>query len=700
MKRITILLATLLIALSCSQSNVIVKSDFEDGTIGSWTGRGSAALAATNEAAHAGKYGILVTKRTQSWNGPTIDLTGKVLPTGTYGFSVWAKIKDGQPDADLTVTLQREKSGTQNWDRVASVDATSGKWVNLTGNYEAKEQFDKASVYVESANVTLEYCIDDVSILTIKNPKVAEKINLANIASLAKLYKKNFVIGTAVELNQLEGAEGALIRKQFSGLTPENIMKPQYMEPTEGNFVFSNADKIVDYAAKNKMALHGHTLVWHSQNAKWMYYNDKGNFVSKEVLLKRLENYITTIVSRYKGKIQAWDVVNEVVDGSGLRNSEWYQIAGEEYIEKAFIWAHQADPKAKLIINEYDTTDPVKGDTLINLVKSLKGKGIPVDGIGMQFHISVDYPSIQSISDSLKKFDALGLELYITELDMSLNADPNLVADKAPEDKLIRQGHRYREIFDVFKSIKNIVNVTFWGFQDGHTWLTFSPVVKPDWPLLFDAQLNPKYAYWGLADPTTLPADVQLAVSRNDFTATASKGTPVIDGKEDAIWKNAQEMNINIYIQGKGAHGVGKALYDAKNLYVYVKVTDPVLSKKSINPYEQDTVEIFVDEKNDKATEYKDDDAQYRINFDNGYSDKGAVAKITSKTAKTAAGYDVEVKIPLQKIQGVEGTKIGFDLQINDDPGTGVRDSYSKWNDPTNESFRNTSGFGTLVFGK
>ncbi len=698
MKRILLLLATFL-AFSCAQSNVVLTSGFEDGTAGNWKARGTASLGVTDETAHGGKFSLLVTKRTQSWNGASRDLTGKILQNGTYSFSAWAKIRDGQPDAALIMTVQRDKGTEQSYDRVTSVDAKSGQWVNLKGTYDAKNAFDKVSVYVESSSATLEYYIDDVSVLTVKNPEGAVKPKPANI-SIAQKYRNNFVIGTAVELSQLTGAEEALIKKQFSGLTPENIMKPQYIAPSEGVFNFNDADKLADYAARNKMALHGHTLVWHQQNAKWMYYDEKGSFVSREVLLQRLEKYITTVVTRYKGKIQAWDVVNEVVDGTGFRNSEWYQIAGEEYIEKAFVWARQADPKAKLIINEYDTTDPAKGETLFNLVKSLKARGIPVDGVGMQFHISIDYPGLQTIADSLKKFDELGLELYITELDMSLNADPNLVAEKAPEDKLIRQGHRYKEIFDIFKTVKNLVNVTFWGFQDGHTWLTYSPVRKPDWPLLFDAQLNPKYAYWGLADPSKLPADVEIAASRNNFSATASKGTPVIDGREDAIWKNTQTMNINVYVQGSGAYGTGKALWDEKNLYVFIKVTDSNLSKKSINTYEQDSIEIFVDEKNDKATEYKEDDAQYRLNFDNEYSFKGAAAKITSKTAKTKEGYDVEVRIPLQTIQGVEGTKIGFDLQINDDSGAGVRDSYSKWNDPTNESFRNTSGFGTLVFGK
>jgi endo-1,4-beta-xylanase len=171
----------------------------------------------------------------------------------------------------------------------------------------------------------------------------------------------------------------------------------------------------------------------------------------------------------------------------------------------------------------------------------------------------------------------------------------------------------------------------------------------------------------------------------------------VIDGIEDDIWKKAPQMKINLYIAGQGATGTGQALWDGENLYVFVKVRDKLLSKKSTNAYEQDSVEIFVDEKNNKSPEYEKDDAQYRISFTGDFSSRGYPAKYASAQAITPDGYTVEVKIPFQFIKPAPGVKIGFDLQINDDPGSGRRESYAKWNDPTNESFRNTAGFGTLI---
>ena len=705
MKKIVFVTVLVCAVLSLhAQAGVFMKSDFEDGKTGDWSGRGSALLAVTADSAHSGKYSLFTSGRSQNWNGPSIDLSGKVSLTGVYSFSAWVKIKEGQPDADLIMTVQRDAAGGSGWDRVTQLDAKTGTWVNVSGTYEPKTAFDKIAMYIESSNPTLEYYIDDVSIQVMKAPQTAAALGVPTgliVPSLAEAYKNNFIVGAAVELNQLTGKEGELLLRHFSGITPENIMKPQYMTPSEGVYNFDSADKLADFAAKNNLKLRGHTLVWHSQNAEWMFYDDKGNKVSKQVLLDRMEKYVTTVVSRYKGKVFAWDVVNEVVDGAGMRNSLWYEIAGEEYVERAFLAARKADPDAKLFINEYGVTDPVKGDTLYKLVKKLRDKKVPVDGVGMQFHISIDYPSIQAVTDTLRKFSDLGVEIHITELDMSLNADPNVTSGDAPEALLIRQGHRYKELFDVFKAFKAVKDVTFWGFHDGHTWLTGFPVKKADWPLPFDGNFNAKYAYWGLTDPSKLPADVALTVDHNNFTAVAPKGTPVIDGREDDVWKKASEMKINIYIEGKGAYGIAKALWDDGNLYVLVKVADAKLSKASRNAYEQDTVEIFIDEKNNKSVDYLEDDVQYRINYENEMTVKGTPSDIQSAAMVTKDGYTVEAKIPLRFAKPASGTTVGFDLQINDDStGTGVRDSYSKWNDPTNETYRNTSGFGTLVFGK
>jgi len=517
-----------------------------------------------------------------------------------------------------------------------------------------------------------------------------------DVPALKDVFKDNFDIGTCVELKQLEGEEGEMVKRHFTTLTAENIMKPQYLAPSEDKFFFDDADKLVDFAVKNNKRLRGHTLVWEQQCAKWMFVDSAGKKVSKEVLLKRLEKYIKTVVGRYKGKVYAWDVVNEPLDMGDFKFSDWYEIAGEEFIEKAFIWAHEADPNAKLFLNEMDTTEKHKEKALYDLVKSLKDKNIPIHGIGMQYHVTVDYPGIQAVSDSLKKFSDLGLEIHITELDMSINADPALVADNATDYQLFLQAFRYKELFRVFKENKSVTNVTFWGFHDGHTWLTYFPVKKVDWPLLFDKSLKPKYAYWGIVDPSKLPKDVK-GIEKKNLIAKAVRGTPKLDGVEDKVWKKASTINVNVFVLGKGSTGSAKALWDDKNLYVFFKVKDNKLSNNSSNAYEQDSVEVFVDEKNNKSFEYMEDDAQYRVSYENLVTLNGYPSKIKSKAKKVKGGYVVEMMIPFSTIKPAAGIQIGFDLQINDDPGTGKRGAIAKWNDPTNESYRNTSGFGTLV---
>jgi endo-1,4-beta-xylanase len=518
-----------------------------------------------------------------------------------------------------------------------------------------------------------------------------------DVPSLKELYAKNFKIGTCVELDQLQGPESELLLRHYSSVTAENLMKPKFMAPEAGKYFFDDADRLVEYALAHGLAIRGHTLVWHQQNAAWMFKDDKGQSASKEVLLQRLKDYIFSVVGRYKGKIYAWDVVNEVVNVSGLRRSDWTDIAGEEFIEKAFAWAHEADPGALLFINDIDTAEKVKRDTLYALIKKLLDKGVPVQGIGLQYHITMEYPSLQEMKDELDKFSSLGLPIHVTELDMSLNDDPKLVADQAPEDKLIRQAYRYKEIFDLFKQYKSVESVTFWGMEDGRSWLTYSPVQKPDWPLLFDKDLNPKPAYWALVDPSRLPPDVFIKKKTNNKIGYAGRGTPVVDGEKDEAWNRAEGMPIEIFLQGKGSTGVGRAMWDDKNLYVLVEVKEATLSNKSKNAYEHDSVEIFVDEKNNKSKSYEEDDAQYRLDYENQFSFRGYPAQFASAAKVTEGGYIVEIAIPFRFVKPEPGIALGFDLQVNDDDGSGNRTSFAKWNDPTNESFRNTSGFGKLL---
>lgn len=339
-----------------------------------------------------------------------------------------------------------------------------------------------------------------------------------DIPSLKDVFAGYFKLGTAIPVNGITpqyGPDVQLLIKHFNSLTAENELKWDATEPQEGQFDFTRADPIVAFARDNGIGLRGHTLVWHSQTPDWVFRDEEGNPVSKEVLFARMKQHIKTVAGRYKGQIYAWDVVNEVLEpgdhiAGGLRNSLWYQIAGEEYIEKAFIYAREADPNAKLFINDYNTNIPDKRQDLYDLIKRLKDKGIPVDGVGHQTHIGIAYPSVQELDDMITAFRDLGIEQQITELDMSIYTNDAEAYDTFPLELQIRQANRYQAIFDVFRKHKDEVNsVTLWGKDDGNTWLRTFPVNRNNWPLLFDERLQAKYAYWALVDPARVPEEAK-----------------------------------------------------------------------------------------------------------------------------------------------------------------------------------------------
>lgn len=341
-----------------------------------------------------------------------------------------------------------------------------------------------------------------------KKGGIMQKIE-ADIPSLKAVYADHFKIGAAVEPNQLEGKHAQILKKHFNSLTAENVMKPETIQPEEGEFNFNGGDKIRDFTKENEMIMRGHTLVWHSQVPDWFFEDEKGNLVSKKVLLERMRNHIEKTMKHYKGDIDSWDVVNEVIKPSsdetnGLRNSSWYQIAGIDYIKEAFIHANKIDPGANLYINDYSLlSDPAKRDIMYNLVKELLTEGIPIDGIGMQGHINIKSPSISTMEKTLEKFSSLGVDLQITELDLSVYKNNNQSYDSFSEELAVEQGHRYSKIFKLFKQYSDsITNVTLWGIADDHSWLTGFPVVRNNWPLLFDQSLKAKPAFWRVVVPS------------------------------------------------------------------------------------------------------------------------------------------------------------------------------------------------------
>ena len=324
-----------------------------------------------------------------------------------------------------------------------------------------------------------------------------------SLKGLKDYYRDYFLIGVAVAPSSLSGSQSALILKHFGSLTAENVMKPALIHPAENRYFWDNADKIVNYAQANGLKMRGHTLLWHKQTPSWLFKDAAGNTVTKEVLLARLKDHITQVVSRYKGKVYAWDVVNEALDDDDTnfyRETDWYKICGEEYIAKAFQWAHEADPAALLFYNDYNTEFPGKRDKVYRLVKQLLDAGVPINGIGLQGHWNIINPSEKELRDAIDKYASLGLKLQITELDVSVyssgQTDPADNAFTAEREK--KQLEKYKMVFKVFRDYKDVITgITFWNVSDKSSWLDNFPIRgRKNYPLLFDQNLKPKKAYW------------------------------------------------------------------------------------------------------------------------------------------------------------------------------------------------------------
>ncbi|HMB25038.1 MAG TPA: endo-1,4-beta-xylanase, partial [Anaerolineales bacterium] len=489
----------------------IIVYDFEDGTTQGWGPRGGASVSLTTDTAHSGSNSLLVSNRSENWHGITIDVMGLLKPDTTYEVGGFVKLAAGAPASRVVITMQRTPTGGETkyeWIAPSAEDGiTDADWVELKGEYTFSGEVSELLLYLESPDAELvDFYVDDITISggASSQPLLAVQ---ADIPSLYQTLSEYFPVGAAIEPDQLDSeAHAQLLKQHFNSITPENVMKPGPIQPTEGDFRWTGPDALVAFAKENNMAVHGHTLVWHSQAAEWMFEDQDGKPLeatpeNKELVLKRMETHIREVVGRYKDDVNVWDVVNEVIDENEedcMRRSRWYELAGTDYIATAFKVADEVAPDAVLLINDYGLEQPAKRTCMHDLVKSLLDQGVPVDGIGTQMHINIENPSVMAIEESIEVFASLGVKVHVTELDMSLYPDDTSSYTTIPDELLARQGHRYKEIFEVLKRhAESIGSVTFWGMADDHTWLKTFPTTRLDLPLLFDEDLQAKPAYWG-----------------------------------------------------------------------------------------------------------------------------------------------------------------------------------------------------------
>ncbi|MNM16229.1 Endo-1,4-beta-xylanase A precursor [compost metagenome] len=843
-----------------------IHSTFEDGTAQGWASRlSSETVTATSEASQSGSYSLKVTGRTAAYSGAALNVSGKLSSGTMYRISAWAKLLPGETPADIRLSLQAGSGSSASYTAViGNTRITDGEWVRLSANYLLNSSADDLSLYFETSEGAASFYVDEFELSEIREVPIQTALT-----SVYEAYSNYFPVGAAIEEGELTGLNGQLLSKHFNHIVAGNSMKWDATEPSENVFDFARGDLFADYARARGIQMRGHTLLWHSQVPDWLFKHSDGTDLTnseadKDILRARLENHIKNVVEHFNDVVDTWDVVNEVIDDSqpdGFRHSKWYEILGPEYIDDAFIYAKKyVRPGATLVINDYGTTSPKKRQFLYDLVKSMKERGIPVDGVGHQMHNGINNPTPAEIEETLNMFAGLGVENQVTELDISVYPNNSAAGyTSLPKEVEIEQAYYYRDIFKVFKKVKDsayLTSVTLWGLSDAHTWLTQS--TRTDYPLLFDQELQAKLAYWAVVDPSKLPVmtkrleasqgtpvidgqqdNVWAAVGRtvinneagdqvtifktlwdaghlyvyakvNDpvfnpgdkvelyldgnnakgnaydgddvhYTLTrsgepgagtyratevdggyiveaqlpldnaaldreigfdirvtdadrgetsswndptndqdndpskfgtlalaealklgiAAGGTPVIDGVQDEIWAEVPEYTTDTWVEGaNGATAAFKAMWDNQYLYVFAHVTDTTLSKASVNSWEQDSIEIFLDQNNGKTASYEADDGQYRVNYDNEQSYGGAASSsnFTTKTRLTEDGYDVEAAIKLDKITPEEGGLLGFDLQVNDDQnGDGKRDSVAIWNDPSGMSWSTTAKWGNLL---
>ena len=334
---------------------------------------------------------------------------------------------------------------------------------------------------------------------------------------LKDIFKNYFLIGAALNEAQVSGEDtlcAQIVKKHFNTITSENALKWEFIHPKPDMYNFEPADRFVEFGEKNNMVIMGHTLVWHAQTPRWVFENENGKPVDRETLLNRMKDHIQTVVSHYKRRIKGWDVVNEALNEDGtLRQSPWMKIIGEDYLVKAFEYAHNADPDAELYYNDYSLENIPKRDGAIALIKKLQSQGIEIAGVGLQGHYKMDWPTAAQLDSTIKDFAALGVKVMITELDIDvlpykdISAEVTLKVEMKgkidpykgglPDSAQAALADRYKDLFETLvKNKDNVKRVTFWGITDKNSWLNNWPVPgRSNYPLLFDRNGNPKPAF-------------------------------------------------------------------------------------------------------------------------------------------------------------------------------------------------------------
>ncbi len=491
-----------------------LSSTFETGTQG-WFGRGATVATTSGEGAHGGSQALLATARAGSWAGPSVDVTHVMFNGSTYKVTAWVKLpaSAGSATTQAKLSLQRDAGTITTYHTVVgSTTVGSTAWVRLTTTYAVALANSKLTLYVESSD-TAPLLVDDVTVTYVPPPSIE-----TNLPSVAQTQSPYFPIGTIAYGGNLSGVPGDLVTQHFNSLVSENDMKWSALQATPGVFTYANADAQVAFAKARGMKLRGHTFAWHEQVPAWVFQDATGNALpataaSKALVLQREVEHITQVLNHFAPEVAsfyAWDVANEVIDASQadcMRKSSWYLLTGTDFIDTAFRTARALlPPSVKLYYNDYSTTDPAKLACIQQLVAGLKSRGVPIDGIGHQMHISLSYPTPAAVTHAVRTLATAfpGLSQQVTEMDIKTSDPGYALYEDIPPAVHAQLGYAWRNYFNAFRALNGLIDsVTLWGQADNHTWL--SSASRTEAPLLFDPSLKAKPAYWGVVDPSQLP---------------------------------------------------------------------------------------------------------------------------------------------------------------------------------------------------
>lgn len=524
---------------------IIYSSDFEDSSASlPFTGRGGVeSISITDSQAHSGSSSMMVSDRSKGWHGPQLLLDDICEPNKEYTVSAFAK-----PEWYNSIKLSLEytdAAGERHYSNLAT-ETSNGDWVEFSNiKFSFTSEVSKVYVYFECNDISKLY-IDDFTLAEAPIIPIQD-----DIASIKDVYNGYFKIGTAIMASNLASPSFMdLVEKHFNeSITFGNELKPDYVldqaasqasgDNTNPQVNFAQADALLKYCGENKIPVRGHTLVWHSQTPDWFFkenFSDDGDWVDKDTMLKRMENYIKNVMEGLATQypdvdFYAWDVVNEawLDDGTPRKagssksedsnSSAWVRIFGDNsFIEYAFQYARKYAPKnCKLYYNDFNEYMPGKTTAIYNMAMELKEKGL-IDGIGMQSHLDVGFPTASTYRKAIDKFASTGLDIQVTELDITTS--------DTSEAGLEKQAQMYSDIFDIYTDYADSISaVVIWGVTDDQSWRATRV------PLLFDENFQAKPAYYSIVDnvepkvTTTTTTEITTDTTPAETTTTTTTTT-------------------------------------------------------------------------------------------------------------------------------------------------------------------------------